>query len=588
MSLTLKTTVEPKPEPVEQTPLATLTDALAFWNATSESSYLSVGEDLQAIHGMLRTVEDAMAQTIATMTGPDMLAIDDRLGTAAALAETLENNGGAIDQRLSEVLVGRDNAAIGNEQVSRALALLEYVALVARTHTGAIRGRGGDLAAFLQQVTVLVATGKKVSGSMSDRLEDLYRSLESAVQQLRARQQEDARSAPLIEVIASLTRELFHRRGSADESRSGAYQAFAEAAQSVADVVGVLQFHDIARQRLEHVIDHLRLMFALRADTPLMGFDGPPDATSRKAWITRIAQLEQAQLVDLVQLYQEKMALISCSLDSILKQARSGAALVGTLLQVDRAQVENGKGIGITRQAQYLEERFLRREQRREEIFSSLSDCIRAAGQFASMTDALDDVEFALRLAGFNAAIHAADRDSGDGTIGYIAHEIRDSATSAKEGADLIRIGIRDTAAAADELQAVLLPTEVDSANAIRDAIAGVINAIATAEAKCLAQLGGAESAAAEVPTRVSRAKALMQGHVEGLTLMNAAIDALGALAKDRVADVDFSFLSAHLSAGYTMREERAILAAVFGEAIPEEQSPPVIAASDDLDDVFF
>lgn len=588
MSLTLKTTVKPNPGPVEQTQLAALTDALAFWNATSESSYLSVGEDLQAIHGMLRTVEDAMARTIATMTGPDMLAIDDRLGTAAALAQTLETNGGAIDQRLSEVLAGRDHAATGNEQVSRALALLEYVALVARTHTGAIRGRGGDLAAFLQQVTVLVATGKKVSGSMSDRLADLYRSLESAIQQLRARQQEDARSAPLIEVIASLTRELSHRRGSADASRSEAYQAFAEAAQSVAEVVGVLQFHDIARQRLEHVIDHLRLMFALLADTPLLGFDGPPDATSRKAWITRIAQLEQAQLVDLVQLYQGKMALISGSLDSILKQARSGAALVGTLLQVDRAQVEDGQGMGITCQAQCLEARFLRREQRREEIFSSLSDCIRAAGQFAAMTDALDDVEFALRLAGFNAAIHAADRDSGDRTIGYIAHEIRDSATSAKKGADLIRVGIRDTAAAADELQAVLLPTEVESANAIREAIAGVINAIAAAEAECLAQLGGAESAAAEVPARVSRAKALMQGHVEGLTLMNAAIDALGALAADRVTDVDLASLSAHLSSGYTMREERVILAAVFGDAMPEEQSPAALAASDDLDDVFF
>lgn len=588
MSLSLKTAVEPCPEPVEPTQLGALTDALAFWNAASESSYLSVGEDLQAIHGMLRAVEDAMARTIATMTGPDMLAIDDRLGTAAALAQTLEANGGAIDQRLSEVLAGRDHAATGNEQVSRALSLLEYVALVARTHTGAIGGRGGDLAAFLQQVTVLVAKGQTVAGDMSDRLADLHRSLESAVQQLRARQQEDARSVPLTEVITALTRELSHRRGSADESRNEAYHAFAEAAQSVAEVVGVLQFHDIARQRLEHVIDHMRLMFALLENAPLLGCEAPPDASSRQAWITRIAQLEQAQLADLVQLYQGKMALISGSLDSILKQARSGAALVGTLLQVDRAQVEDGQGMGITRQAHQLEARFLRREQRREEIFSSLSDCIRAAGQFAAMTDALDDVEFALRLAGFNAAIHAADRESGDRTIGYIAHEIRDNATNAKEGADLIRVGIQNTAAAADELQCTLLPTEVESANAIRDAIAGVINAIAAAEAECLAQLGEAEAAAAEVPTRVSRAKALMQSHVEGLTLMNATIDALGALAANPVAEVDFASLSAHLSAGYTMREERAILAAVFGEPMPEEQSSAVIAASDDLDDVFF
>lgn len=575
--------------PDGQAPLAALTDALALWNAESETSYLSAGEDLQAIHAMLRAVEAAMAQTIAVMTGPGILDIDTRLGAAAELAAVLERNGEAIGRRLAEVLKGRDHAANGNDQVARAFSLLEYVALVARTHTGAIGGRGGDLAAFLNQVTVLVATGRKVAGEMSARLADLHGSLEDAAQQLRERQQEDARSAPLIDVIAALTAELSRRRGAADGNRAAAHQAFAEAARAVAEVVGVLQFHDIARQRLEHVVDHLRLMFALVGEAPLPAGDAPADPATRQAWITRIAQLEQAQLIDLAQLYQAKMALIGASLDAILRQAREGAGLVAAMLQIDRAQVEDGHGMGITRQAQQLEERFLRREQRREAIFASLADCIRAAGQFAAMTDALDDVEFSLRLAGFNAAIHAADRDSGDRTIGYIAHEIRDSASAAKEGADLIRIGIKATAAAADELQVVLLPTEVRGATEIRDAIAGVLGAVGAAEAECLAQLAGAEAAAADVPGRVGRAKALMQGHVEGLTLINAAIDALAALAAGPVPAADLDALSARLTADYTMREERAILATVFGEPMPEEEPPAAPAAeNDDLSDVFF
>lgn len=575
--------------PEDRHQLVQLIDALARWNAESETSYLSAGEDLQAIHMMLRVVEDAMARTIAVMTGPDILAIDARLGAASDLVASIEKNGEAIGHRLAEVLAGRDHAATGNEQVARAFSMLQYVALIARTHSGAIGGRGGDLAAFLNQVTVLVGTGRTVAGNMSDRLQDLHLSLEDAAEQLRERQQEDARSTPLMEVIAQLTREISDRRGSADQNRSAAYQAFAEAARSVAEVVGVLQFHDIARQRLEHVVDHLQLMFALVGEAPLPAGDAPADPATRQAWITRIAQLEQAQLVDLAQLYQAKMALIGASLDAILRQAREGAGLVRAMLQIDRAHVEDGHGMGITRQAQQLEERFLRREQRREAIFASLADCIRAAGQFAAMTDALDDVEFSLRLAGFNAAIHAADRDSGDRTIGYIAHEIRDSATAAKEGADLIRIGIKATAAAADELQAVLLPTEVRSATEIREAIAGVLGAVGAAEAECLAQLADAEAAAADVPGRVGRAKALMQGHVEGLTLINAAIDALAALAAGPVPAADLATLSARLTADYTMREERAILAAVFGEPIPEEESPAItVAEDDDLSEVFF
>lgn len=572
-----------------QSQLVRLIDALALWNAESEASYLSAGEDLQAIHTMLRAVEVAMARTIEVMTGPDIQAIDASLTTASDLVGTLENNSEAIGLRLAEVLSGRDHAATGNEQVARAFSVLQYVALIARTHSGAIGRRGGDLGAFLNEVTMLVGTGRTVSGNMSDCLADLHCSLEDAAQQLRERQQEDARSASLMEVIAQLTRELSNRRGSADGNRTEAYQAFADAARSVGDVVGVLQFHDIARQRLEHVIDHLRLMFALAGEGPLSPDDAPADAATRQAWITRIAQLEHAQLVDLTQLYQSKMAVIGGSLDVILRQAQGGAGLVRAMLQIDRTQLEGGRGMGITRQAQQLEERFLRREQRREAIFASLSNCISAAGQFATMTDALGDVEFSLRLAGFNAAIHAANRDRGDRTIAYIAHEIRDSATSAKEGADLIRVGINATAAAADELQAVLLPTEVRSATAIREAIGGVLAAVGAAEAECLAQLAGAEAAAGDVLGKVSRAKVLMQSHVEGLTLMNATIDALAILGSAPVPEVDFSALSARLMADYTMREERAILAAVFGQPMPEEE-PTIIAATadDDLADIFF
>lgn len=574
--------------PDEQAELLVLTDALALWNVQSETSYISAGEDLQAIHGMLRAVEQAMARTISIMTGPEILAIDDRLGTAACLAERLENNGEAIAQRLAEVLAGHDHAACGNEQVGRTFSLLEYVALVGRTHAGSIGGRGGDLAAFLNQVTVLVGSGRKVARNMSDRLGDLHRSLDDAAQQMRERQQEEERSVPLLEVIAALTGELSSRRGSADENRVATRHAFAEIARSVAEVVSVLQFHDIARQRLDHVIGHLRLMFALIADEPLAQADGPTDAAERQAWITGIAQVEQAQLDDLIRLYQAKMALISGSLDSILDQARNGAALIGTTLRIDRAQLEEGGGMGIARQAEHLEERFLRREMRREAIVAMLADCIHAAGQFAAMTEALDDVEFSLRLAGFNAAIHAADRDSGDRTIGYIAHEIRDFATTAREGADLIRTGIRQTATAADELQAVLLPTEVSSSTAIRGEIGNVLAAIGAAEADCLSQLASAQAAAAKVPARVTRAKALMQGHVQGLALMKAVIETLATHASAPAPEADLSALSARLSADYTMREERAILASVLGESLSTKEPPAETAASHDLSDVFF
>ncbi|SCY38491.1 hypothetical protein [Paracoccus tibetensis] len=567
--------------------LSALADALAGWNARSEGAYIAAGEDLAALHAMLRRIEAALARTIDVMTGPEVQQIDERLGTTAGHAATLARNGQAIERQLAEVLAGREDAAAGNEQVERAFKLLDYIALVARTHTGSIAGRGSPMAPFLDQVSALVGGGRRQAAALSERLAELHRSLGAAAGLLRERQHEEARQAPLQEVVAALSRGLAARRGAADEGRAGAHLAFAEAARAVGEVVAVLQFHDIARQRLEHVVAHLGLMSALLSGATA-GPDLPADAPTRRAWIAAIARLERAQLLDLAQLYQDRMSMIGGSLDGILSQSRSGAGLVAAMLRDERDRAEDG-AIGLVQQAQQLEERFLMRERHRAQICDSLADCVRAAEQFAAMTSSLDEIEFSLRLAGFNAAIHAADRDSGDRTIGYIAHEIRDSAASAQAGGDLIRMGVARTAAAADALQSVLLPVETGSAAAIRGVIGAVVAAVGAAEAECLAQLAGAQGAAADVPARVARAKGLMQGHVEGRTLINALIDALGTFAAAAPSEADLSALATRLAADYTMREERDILARIFPGVIPESHPEAETgAAEDDLADIFF
>ncbi|MDY8107616.1 hypothetical protein U0C82_00445 [Fulvimarina sp. 2208YS6-2-32] len=586
--------------------IARVMTLLDQWNTSSESVYLKTGEELQAIHADLCTIEATLSRTIDIMTGERIAAVHDELVRAVEEAAVLSGSIDRIDDLIRTAIAGRSEAIEGKLGVVSVFQMLRYVTLVGRTHIRSMPISTGELDTFVDNVVDLVNTGEETATMLGERLDQLGDCLSDSVgilETTRRRASDEARPLPI--AIGEIDEALTARQESAKAAQEKKREAFRAAAAAVAGVVSGLQFHDIARQRLEHTSANIRLMIDLAKGVALPGRDHPPGPEARDAFIAKLADLEIAQLGDLAAAYDGKMRDIEDHLGRIFEQSQFCSGLVLNALEGD----QDSQSTPLLGGARQIEQSFSQSETLRTALQSGLDAYIETAGFFSATTAQLDSLEFHLQIAGFNAAIRAAHIEQGDEAIGYIAREIRGQASGAKFGADRVRSGIEAALVAANELQDHVLPRSDAAVETIRAAIALMVTTFTEAEAECLAQLSANEDAATSLPDRVSRARSLMGRYVEGCELMDSAVAALTALCAalgDRgEIEVDYTPLAEAVSRQYTMREERQIFETIFAiaparpTAVPTKaegpSGEPASAAScengdgdEDLSDVFF
>jgi hypothetical protein len=577
--------------------VAPLREVLALvnqWNVSSEAVYLGAGNDLQTLHRRIGTVRDSIRRSTEAMGSTEGDRVETLLTEAASTATQLETLSGDRSRILRTLSEGVVTAAEGASAVSLVFRLLDYVVLVARTHVEGMTQARDVLVPFTEHVHELVGSGQTVARALDARV----RTVQGHIADSRAI---DARvggralvgEASLAFQFRSLNRRLSQERDSAATTREAAHRSFSVIRDAVGGLVMGLQFHDIARQRLEHTLTNLERLFLL-AETGQLTPDGAPmEGKSRLLAVRRIVELEIAQLTSLTELYETKMGEVHANLDVLAGEIVESDRLLSSLFSDDVGNAGKSAIAVLEAEATKVRQRFERGEDDRRQIAASLHECVEAAGPLIAMTDELASLEHTLRLAGFNAAVRAAHVDSGDETIGYIAREIREQATVAKSQADLVREGIEMAVSATRELEGTILPQIATAETEIAEHFNTATDILARIEAECLDQLRDAASNAKGMGERIRTIASLMTPHVEGCALMRQTIAQLESirdgLPDEPISPEDALRLHSLLAGQYTMAEERAIFEASFrGVGLPLQAQPAPAAASDDIDDLLF
>ncbi len=283
-----------------------VTQELETLNRSTERDFLAVGEKLREFRAAARQIQSDMAAVTELISGEQgrnaSQALAQMLERSKDMDTRIENSGQALTG-VSELSVQLRRAFSG---LPNMVSVFRALCTLTRIETSRLGSTGADLGHLAAEIIPLSESIQASGKGVMESSFQLDQKVQSALQrgaELRITQLKEM-PALIASVLDSL-RLFEERRHLALESSERQAAQYAEVCAAIDDLVGSIQFHDITRQQVEHVIEALRHVRAssgspdIRAILALQssqlagaaGLSPPPSTgcnaiwkTSRRAW----------------------------------------------------------------------------------------------------------------------------------------------------------------------------------------------------------------------------------------------------------------------------------------------------------------
>jgi hypothetical protein len=396
--------------------------------------------------------------------------------------------------------------------------------------------------------------------------------------------------------LAGLGTRLLRHCEAAQAAFADAHARFAGVRTAVSEAVMGLQFHDIARQRLDHAMAAVERILGL-LERGRLSDDGellPPARRWRATGL--VAGLAAAQLRSLAADCAREAARLRASLRAVADELAAVEAISAALY----AGGDPGQGAAGGSVMAELEQEldralaaFAAGERARDRQREALAACVAEAAPLAGIAAALIDSEAHLQIAGLNAVIRAAELDGRNEVIPHITQELRGHAARMKIEVKAFEAGVVRSLAAIATIGERVLPALHAAEAALRGGFERSAAVLCRLEAAARREHGTAHQMASGLVGLLRALAEEVRFEDEAVAAMQATAARLESLVQqvlDEAADggEPWPELTALLEGAYTMASERAVHAGVLGGAPAAALPDPAAAAADDLDDVLF
>jgi hypothetical protein len=298
-----------------------ITQQLAALNRSTERDFLTVGEKL----GAFRTTAREIASDMAAVT--ESIAGEHGKSASRALTRMLEHSG-EMDARLERTgqlfAQVRDHATRLRQAfsgISNMVALFRSLCTLTQIETARLGGAGAGLGYLAAEVRPLSESIQASGEGVLAAAQRLDREVQAAIRsgdELRNTQLKDIPA--LLAGVSESLQSFEERRRLARETSDGQAAQYAAVCAAIDDLVGSLQFHDITRQQVEHVMAALEKLETALED----GVSSPPDGRA-------VLGLQCSQLAGAGQLFTQSVERIERDLESIATRLENAAETVRTL-----------------------------------------------------------------------------------------------------------------------------------------------------------------------------------------------------------------------------------------------------------------
>lgn len=549
-------------------------------NQSTERDFLAVGEKLMEFRTSARQISSDMAAVTEWIAG-------EHARKASQTLEQLLQRSREMDARIEQS--GQAFASVREHStrlrkafsgLTNMVAVFRSLCTLTQIETARLGGAGADLGHLAAEVRPLSesiqASGEAVVAS-SKRLDQAVQRATHKGSELRVTQLQEMPQL-IASVLASLGSFEERRRLALEVSGRQAVE-YAAVCEAIDDLVGSIQFHDITRQQVEHVLEALRrFRSALRG----AGTGYSPLETHT------VLTLQSSQLAEASRLFAQSIERMDRDLESIGRRLQHASQAVR---EVAGVSTEGGDSFFLKMEAQFgkianMLNRCVAAQAEIEGAAASLAETI--GGMRASASE-IRGTEIQIQRISTNATIRATHIGASGIALNKIAevmqHLALESNASTEEAAGALE--------AMSEASAQI--SRPDSEQSVQEATSGVAaemqNALSGLHASSessvervdhIAKLGAQlaeEIGALRARTSVGQVFADVVGRVR------SQLEAMGAEATASSSEnsaVAASEQLEHLAKTYTMQRQRDVHESVVGTtATPEPRSEPKAASGE-------
>ena len=433
----------------------------------TEGEFLRIGEKLQDIHQRARAMSKLSGAAAEQLSGDSILSqmeglkrilrqIGDEnessLGGSATIASIL--------QRLKEVHVHL-------ESFDKIVRNLRVLCNLIRIESARLGNRHEGFAALGDDVQGLIAHVDTGSSTLRIRTEEIINLLAehlALAQEFETSQQENTKL--ILDQSSRSIREMEMRHELSSQVIKDAAIRWKQISGSVGEVVSSLQFHDITRQRMEHVREGLMELLGEGENASEL-----PERESFITWPLR-GGLKNNGKRDTTEVISK--AMVTCELQAAqLQHAREDFAGAGerigenlyrisSAISVMSEDIQKAAGASGEKEDTYFSELEASLAKLMEAIGAftemnrkmsgSMLQVAHAMGEMASFIRDIQKVGIAMRITALNACIHAAHIGDSGLALGVLADSIHDLSVNTEGSIDIISTNLASIGVEAESL----------------------------------------------------------------------------------------------------------------------------------------
>jgi len=592
--------------------------------STTEGEFIRVGEKLQDFYFRTRKLADLSRQVAGQLTGEAWLQWMAELNTIFERIRQQDVAGTRGSETLSNLLQRFDMVRTRLTSFDTIVRNLHVLCNYIKIESARLGTQDTGFFALGEDVRTLADSITEKSGNLDRQSQQLMETIREGMDRIAAI--ESAQAGQSRSILAQADRNL---EAMADHNRASSRtleeisESWTRISKSIGEMVASMQFHDISRQRIEHVRDALldtRNTFEPHSDPSEKSSEA--DKTMRKSgWIGHLLKrispdghaLRSATLpspesakaaclafeVQRLQLHDTR-GEITGAVERIIHHLRQIASELSTMTERTRSLTAAGNEKG----GSFLSELEIQLAQLADAIAgygdiqrqwaASVAQVTTSVGEMSGFIRQIEAIGFQMKLIALNAAIHAAHIGQEGAALGVLADAIRQLADDTAAHIEAIASdlktlvdqasrftqdrnagGFGHSAAEIDALPAAI-QTMIGSLKTMDDTVSGLLSRIDQDGSGLMQDI---ETSVSGITVHERMGKVLQQiaADLEAMVqeIRVACPDAQGVLPEQTAPAED-------VSDRYTMEREREIHRSIAAAAVAGAVTGAAVVAAED------